>query len=112
MKLAFVMDPISKISYRKDSTLAMMIEAQEKKHEIFYIEPNCLFFDSDKPCAEFSSIFVKYDESNWYEKGEKKTTSLNFFDAILMRQWTTLIILIFWRLLQNWESKYSMIQKF
>ena len=86
MKLAFVMDPISKISYRKDSTLAMMIEAQEKKHEIFYIEPNCLFFDSDKPCAEFSSIFVKYDESNWYEKGEKKTTSLNFFDAILMRQ--------------------------
>ena len=86
MKLAFVMDPISKISYGKDSTLAMMIEAQEKKHEIFYIEPNCLFFDSDKPCAEFSSIFVKYDESNWYEKGEKKTTSLNFFDAILMRQ--------------------------
>ena len=86
MKLAFVMDPISKISYRKDSTLAMMIEAQEKKHEIFYIEPNCLFFDSDKPCAEFSSIFVKYDESNWYEKGEKKTKSLNFFDAILMRQ--------------------------
>jgi glutathione synthase len=86
MKLAFVMDPISKISYRKDSTLAMMIEAQEKKHEIFYIEPNCLFFDSDKPFAEFSSIFVKYDESNWYEKGEKKTTSLNFFDAILMRQ--------------------------
>ena len=54
MKLAFVMDPISQISYKKDSTLAMMIEAQEKGHEIFYIEPNCLFFNSDKPCAEFS----------------------------------------------------------
>ena len=86
MKLAFVMDPISQISYRKDSTLAMMIEAQEKGHEIFYIEPNCLFFDSDKPCAEFSSISVKYEESNWYEKGESNTSSLDFFDAILMRQ--------------------------
>ena len=86
MKLAFVMDPISNISYRKDSTLAMMIEAQERGHEIFYIEPNCLFFDSDKPCAEYSSISVKYEESNWYEKGENKTASLDFFDAILMRQ--------------------------
>ena len=86
MKLAFVMDPISEISYRKDSTLAMMIEAQEKGHEIFYIEPNCLFFYSDKPCAEYSSISVKYEESNWYEKGENKTASLDFFDVILMRQ--------------------------
>ena len=86
MKLAFVMDPISQISYRKDSTLAMMIEAQEKGHEIFYIEPNCLFFNSEKPYAEFSSISVQYEESNWYAKGENKTASLDFFDAILMRQ--------------------------
>ena len=86
MKLAFVMDPISQISYRKDSTLAMMIEAQEKGHEIFYIEPNCLFFNSEKPYAEFSSISVQYEESNCYEKGENKTASLDFFDAILMRQ--------------------------
>ena len=86
MKLAFVMDPISKISYKKDSTLAMMVEAQEKGHEIFYIEPNWLFFDSNKPCAEFSPISVKYEESNWYEKGENKISTLDFFDAILMRQ--------------------------
>ena len=86
MKLAFVMDPISQISYKKDSTLAMMVEAQEKGHEIFYIEPNCLFFNSDKPCAEFSTISVKYEESSWYEKGENTISSLDFFDAILMRQ--------------------------
>ena len=56
MKLAFVMDPISQISFKKDSTLAMMVEAQEKGHEIFYIEPSCRFFNSDKPSAEFSPI--------------------------------------------------------
>ena len=86
MKLAFVMDPISQISYKKDSTLAMMVEAQEKGHEIFYIEPDCLFFNADKPCAEFSPISVKYEESSWYEKGENTISSLDFFDAILMRQ--------------------------
>ena len=86
MKLAFVMDPISQISYKKDSTLAMMVEAQEKGHEIFYIEPNCLFFNSHKPCAEFSTISVKYEESNWYEEGKNNISSLDFFDAILMRQ--------------------------
>ena len=86
MKLAFVMDPISQISYKKDSTLAMMVEAQEKGHEIFYIEPDCLFFNADKPCAEFSPISVKYEESSWYEKGENNISSLDFFDAILMRQ--------------------------
>ena len=80
------MDPISQISYKKDSTLAMMFEAQEKGHEIFYIEPNHLFFNSDKPCAEFSTISVKYEESCWYEKGENNISSLDFFDAILMRQ--------------------------
>ena len=86
MKLAFVMDPISQISYKKDSTLAMMVEAQEKGHEIFYIEPNSLFFNSDIPCAEFSSVSVKYEESSWYEKGKNNISSLGFFDAILMRQ--------------------------
>jgi len=80
------MDPISQISYKKDSTLAMMVEAQEKGHEIFYIEPDCLFFNADKPCAEFSPISVKYEESSWYEKGENNISSLDFFDAILMRQ--------------------------
>ncbi len=86
MKLAFVMDPISQISYKKDSTLAMMVEAQEKGHEIFYIEPNCLFFNSNRPSAEFSAISVEYEESSWYEKEENNISSLDFFDAILMRQ--------------------------
>ena len=78
MKLAFVMDPISKISYRKDSTLAMMIEAQEKKHEIFYIEPNCLFLILTNLVQNFHPISVKYEESNWYEKGENKIRILRF----------------------------------
>ena len=58
MKLAFVMDPISKISYKKDSTLAMMIEAQQSEHEIYYVEPNDLYFDIEIPSCITSSISV------------------------------------------------------
>ena len=42
MKLGVVMDPIETINFKKDSTLAMMIEAQRKGHEIIYITPDSL----------------------------------------------------------------------
>ena len=65
MKLAFVMDPISQISYKKDSTLAMMVEAQEKGHEIFYIEPNSLFFNYQKSVKVVKILKDKYDSSGY-----------------------------------------------
>ena len=86
MKLAFVMDPISKISYGKDSTLAMMIEAQEKKHEIFYIEPNCLFLILINLVQNFLLFQLSMMNLTGTKKEKNKTASLDFFDAILMRQ--------------------------
>ena len=86
MKLAFVMDPISKISYKKDSTLAMMIEAQRSEHEIYYVEPNDLYFDMEIPSCITSSISVQYKESGWFQKDTPFVTGLDFFDVILMRQ--------------------------
>ncbi len=86
MKLAFVMDPISKISYKKDSTLAMMIEAQQAEHEIYYVEPNDLYFDMEIPSCITSSISVQYKESGWFQKDTPFVTGLDFFDVILMRQ--------------------------
>lgn len=86
MKLAFVMDPISKISYKKDSTLAMMIEAQQSEHEIYYVEPNDLYFDMEIPSCITSSISVQYEASGWFQKDTPFVTGLDFFDVILMRQ--------------------------
>ena len=86
MKLAFVMDPISKIAYKKDSTLAMMIEAQQSEHEIYYVEPHDLYFDMEIPSCITSSISVQYKESGWFQKDTPFVTGLDFFDVILMRQ--------------------------
>ena len=86
MKIAFVMDPISEISYKKDSTLAMMIEAQILGHEIFYIEPEDLFLEANKALCLYSPITVEYNAQSWFVLKESRKGSLNIFDVILMRQ--------------------------
>ena len=86
MKLGVVMDPIESINFKKDSTLAMMIEAQSKGHEIFYITPNALFIDSGIAFASSAKIEVKDNPSDWFSLEEKKIIKLSELDSILMRQ--------------------------
>ena len=56
MKIAVVMDPISNIDFKKDSTLLLIYEAQKRNHDVFYIESNNLFFDGKEACALSSKI--------------------------------------------------------
>ena len=86
MKLGVVMDPIETINFKKDSTLAMMIEAQRKGHEIIYITPDSLFIKSGIPYAGSNKMEVRNDPSDWFTKEEEKIIELSELDSILMRQ--------------------------
>ena len=86
MKLGVVMDPIESINFKKDSTLAMMLEAQERNHEITYITSNSLFIKSGEAYAQSSRIEVRNDPSGWFSLGEEKRIKLSELDSILMRQ--------------------------
>ena len=86
MKLGVVMDPIETINFKKDSTLAMMIEAQDKGHEIFYMTPDSLFINSGVAFSNMANIEVRNDSSNWFSLGETSPMNLSHLDAILMRQ--------------------------
>ena len=86
MKLGVVMDPIETINFKKDSTLAMMIEAQRKGHEIIYITPDSLFINSGISYASSNKMEVRNDPSDWFTKEEEKTIELSELDSILMRQ--------------------------
>ena len=86
MKLGVVMDPIESINFKKDSTLAMMIEAQSKGHEIFYITPNALFINSGIAFASSAKIEVKDNPSDWFSLEEEKIIKLSELNSILMRQ--------------------------
>ena len=42
-KLLVVMDPIESIYYKKDSTLAMLWEAEDRGYQLFYATPEQLY---------------------------------------------------------------------
>ena len=86
MKLGVVMDPIEDINFKKDSSLAMMIEAQNKNHQITYMTSSSLFIKSGKAFAKSSSIEVRDDASDWFSLGEEEVIELSSLDSILMRQ--------------------------
>ena len=45
VKLGVVMDPIADINVKKDTTLAMLLAAQRRGWELYYMEQNDLSLD-------------------------------------------------------------------
>ena len=43
VRLGIVMDPIAQISYKKDSSLAMLLAAQARGWSLFYMEQKDLY---------------------------------------------------------------------
>lgn len=86
IKLGIVMDPISQIKVKKDSSLAMMLEAQKRGYELFYMEMNDLYLMQGEARATTKTVTVADNEESWYEFGEESDISLSELDAILMRK--------------------------
>jgi len=85
-RLAVVMDPIADIKYAKDSTLAMLIAAQARGFELFYVEQRDLALRDGKACARVRSLAVRADPHSWSTLGEPYVAALGEFDCILMRK--------------------------
>ena len=86
MKLGVVMDPIESINLKKDSTLAMMLEAQSRKHQLFYMTPDSLYINEKGAFAIAKTLKVKNDPTGWFDFKEEKQIKLSELDVILMRQ--------------------------
>ena len=86
MKIGVVMDPIESINFKKDSTLAMMLEAQSRKHQLFYMTPDSLYINEKGAFAIAKTLKVKNDPTGWFDFKEEKQIKLSELDVILMRQ--------------------------
>ncbi len=86
VKLAVVMDPIQKISAKKDSTLAMLLAAQDRGWSLSYIEQAGLYLDDGIAMAETRKLSVADDLQNWFSLGDPILHALADFDVILMRK--------------------------
>jgi glutathione synthase len=80
------MDPIDTMVVARDTSLALMIEAQSRGHEVWWFTPNDLFFDSGAVNARAQRVSVRLDEKQHYETLEEKVVAVSDFDVILIRQ--------------------------
>jgi glutathione synthase len=86
IKLGIVMDPISEINIKKDSSFAMLLAAQARGYQLFYMEMHDLAMVNGKAMATMRELSVKQDANQWFTLGESVDTPLAELDVILMRK--------------------------
>src|SRR5215467_5932780 len=85
LKVGVVMDPIARINIDKDTTFVLMLELQERGHEIYYMELDDLFVRGGTPQGRFRRVHVVRGMPH-YELDGSSTSALEDFNAILMRK--------------------------
>lgn len=86
IKLGIVMDRISHIKIKKDTSFAMLLEAQKRDYQIFYMEMNDLFLRNGEACATTRKITVYNNDEHWFDTSDEQTIALSELDVILMRK--------------------------
>ncbi len=86
IKLGVVMDPIENITFYKDSTLAMLLAAQEKSWQLYYFEQRDLFIDNSVAKGNAARLTVFNNSAGWFQLEERNTIKLSDLDVILMRK--------------------------
>lgn len=85
-KLGIVMDPISAIDPKKDSSLAMLIEAAKRDYEIYYMEQKDLKLIDGCATAQATIIEIFDDQKKWYKSKSNVSIDLKELNIILMRK--------------------------
>lgn len=86
IKLGIVMDPIQSIKIKKDTSFAMLLEAQRRGYELYYMEMGDLYLEQGCAYATMRPIEVWDNAENWFELGEVVDQPLSELDVILMRK--------------------------
>ncbi|QKT04254.1 glutathione synthase [Ectothiorhodospiraceae bacterium 2226] len=80
------MDPIGSINIKKDTTFAMLLAAQRRGWEVYYLEQADLFLRDGRTCARRRRVTVWDDPRRWYALEEAGEAPLAELDAVLMRK--------------------------
>jgi glutathione synthase len=81
-----IMDPIESIAPYKDSSLAMLLEAQRRRAEIHYFQQADLKLLEGIAHGRSQRLTVRDDTQDWFEIGRSETLPLGDLDVILMRK--------------------------
>ncbi len=85
LDVAVVMDPIGKIKIGKDTSFAMMLEAQRRGHRLHYVLPGGLSLDGARAMARMATAQVRDDSADWFSLGPAVNRPVADMDVVLMR---------------------------
>jgi glutathione synthase len=86
LKTGVVMDSIGDIKTYKDSTFAMLLEAQQRGHALFYMQPENLFAKDGRTFAEMRRLEVRDNGTDWFTLSATESRPLDELDIVLMRR--------------------------
>ncbi|WP_312305707.1 glutathione synthase [Diaphorobacter nitroreducens] len=87
MNLLIVADPIEQFKIYKDTTFAMMREAQRRGHRLAVCEPRHIhWLRGGRVTARVRDITLTGHAENWFTAGELRLAALADFGAVLMRK--------------------------
>lgn len=75
--LAFVMDPIERISVDEDTTFVMMLAAQQRGHEVLFVDPLDLHVEGGRVAARVTPVTLRRERGNHVDRGRSRVA---FFD--------------------------------
>ena len=86
IRLGVLMDDISSIKPYKDSTFAMMLEAQARHWEIYTFDSSDMYYSDGKVIADSRKTLVNDSKSDWHSREDTQPLSLSSLDAVFMRK--------------------------
>src|SRR3990167_3431643 len=87
MQLLFIADPLESFKTTKDTTFAMMREAQRRGHTIAACEPQDVMWERGGPVmAHVRDIVLTGHADGWFSVRQERAVALAGFDAVLMRK--------------------------
>ena len=87
MNILFVADPLASFKTYKDTTFAMMREAQRRGHNLSACQPQDIrWLHGDGITAQVQDIRLTGQAADWFEVTSERRAGLKSFDAVLMRK--------------------------
>lgn len=86
LQIAWLMDPISALRARKDSTVAMLRAAAIRGHNLYYTSPGQLRLQPGQAAARWTRLEVHADDEHWYTLGDTQVLPLEHFDVLMLRR--------------------------
>jgi len=84
--VAVLMDPIAAIHVEKDSTLALLLEAQRRGYQLLYMTQGDLALRDAEPYARLAPLRVRDDPDSWFALEPAQWRDLREVDVVLARK--------------------------